>query len=272
MLTAEQQARVVIDQLLTAAGWVVQDGQTKRESDQYVSPLNNYQFGEEFIIQHLTSNQLDKTARACVYTIRRMYSMLKGRELPENEEEHSTAGVEGLFRQVEPINFNPALQIETFDIIVTDEAHSSIPQAVAASVNVNYDFYRVRTEVTDSGSPIEAGYWLQVLDKPTRARRAWRLDDDAGCAPEELARSKRTPDQRRNIARTLRDRWPTGLFPRREALPRTLFPPASAPPGQLRNITNAARVVEILREELRKGNEHTRRAKRLSKECSSGRI
>jgi type I site-specific restriction endonuclease len=26
---------------------------------------------------------------------------------------------------------------------------------------------------------VEAGYWLQVLDKPTRARRDWQLDDHA---------------------------------------------------------------------------------------------
>ena len=57
--------------------------QTKKEFDQYVSPVNNYKFGEEYIVQHLTSNQLDKTARVCICTIQRMYSMLKGRELPE---------------------------------------------------------------------------------------------------------------------------------------------------------------------------------------------
>ncbi len=57
--------------------------QTKKEFDQYISPVNNYKFGEEYIVQHLTSNQLDKTARVCISTIQRMYSMLKGRELPD---------------------------------------------------------------------------------------------------------------------------------------------------------------------------------------------
>jgi type I restriction enzyme R subunit len=100
--------------------------QAKKEFDQYVSPVNNYKFGEEYIVQHLASNQLDRTARVCISTIQRMYSMLKGRDLPEDEEERSTAGVEGLFREVEPIDYNPAFPIETFDIIVTDEAHRSI--------------------------------------------------------------------------------------------------------------------------------------------------
>ncbi len=227
--------------------------QAKKEFDQYVSPVNNYKFGEEYIVQHLASNQLDRTARVCISTIQRMYSMLKGRELPEDDEERSTAGVEGLFREVEPIDYNPAIPIETFDVIVTDEAHRSIynlwrqvleyfdatligltatpnkqtfgffnqnlvmeyghPQAVADGVNVNYDVYRISTEVTEAGSQVEAGYWLQVLDKPTRARRDWQLDDDFEYAPEELDRSVQTPDQIRTIARTLRDRWQTDLFP-----------------------------------------------------------
>ena len=31
--------------------------QTKKEFDQYTSPCNNYKFGEEYIVQHLQSNQ-----------------------------------------------------------------------------------------------------------------------------------------------------------------------------------------------------------------------
>jgi type I restriction enzyme R subunit len=82
--------------------------QTKKEFDQYVSPVNNFKFGEEFIVQHLTSNNLDKTARVCISTIQRMYSMLKGRELPEEVDEESTERAEALFKEPEPIDYNPA--------------------------------------------------------------------------------------------------------------------------------------------------------------------
>ncbi|MCX7668958.1 MAG: DEAD/DEAH box helicase family protein, partial [Anaerolineae bacterium] len=231
--------------------------------DQYVWPVNNYKFGEEYIVQHLTNNRLDKTARVVISTIQRMYSMLKGRELPEEADEESTERAEALFKEPEPIDYNPAFPIETFDIIVTDEAHGSIynlwrqvleyfdayligltatpnkqtfgffnqnlvmeyghPQAVADGVNVNYDVYRIKTEVTEAGSRVEAGYWLQVLDKPTRARRDWQLDDDFEYAPEELDRSVQTPDQIRTVVRTLRDRWQTDLFPQRHELPKTLI-------------------------------------------------
>ncbi|MCE9568689.1 MAG: DEAD/DEAH box helicase family protein, partial [Rhodocyclales bacterium] len=176
--------------------------QTKKEFDQYLSPYNNFKFGEEYIVQHLTINNLDKSARVVICTIQRMYSMLKGRDLPEEEDEHSAEGVESLFADAPPIEYNPAIPIESFDIVVTDEAHRSIyklwrqvldyfdayligltatpnkqtfgffnqnlvmeyghEQAVADGVNVNYDVYRIRTEVTEAGSKVEAGYWVQV--------------------------------------------------------------------------------------------------------------
>jgi type I restriction enzyme R subunit len=262
--------------------------QAKKEFDQYVSPVNNYKFGEEYIVQHLTSNNLDKTARVCISTIQRMFSMLKGRELPEEADEESTAAAESLLDKApEPIDYNPAFPIETFDIIVTDEAHRSIynlwrqvleyfdayligltatpnkqtfgffnqnlvmeyghPQAVADGVNVNYDVYRIKTEVTEAGATVEAGYWLQVLDKPTRARRDWQLDDDFEYAPEELDRSVQTPDQIRTIARTLRDRWQTDLFPQRQELPKTLV--------FAKDDNHAEAIVGILREEWGRGNE-----------------
>ena len=261
--------------------------QTKKEFDQYASPVNNYKFGEEFIVQHLQSNQLDKTARVCICTIQRMYSMLKGRELPDEADEESTERVESLFAEPEPIDYNAAFPVETFDIIVTDEAHRSIynlwrqvleyfdasligltatpnkqtfgffnqnlvmeyghPQAVADGVNVNYDVYRIRTEVSEAGSKVEAGYWLQVLDKPTRVRRDWQLDDDFEYAPEELDRSVQTPDQIRTIARTLRDNWKRDLFPQRRELPKTLV--------FAKDDNHAEAIVGILREEFGRGNE-----------------
>ena len=97
--------------------------QAKKEFDAYVSPYNNYKFGEEYIVQHLQGNNLDTTARVTISTIQRLFSMLKGRELADEDDEHSTEEIESLFKQPEPIAYNPKYPIETFDIIVTDEAH-----------------------------------------------------------------------------------------------------------------------------------------------------
>ena len=81
--------------------------QAKKEFDAYVSPYNNYKFGEEYIVQHLQGNNLDTTARVTISTIQRMFSMLKGRELADEDDEQSTEEIESLFKQPEPIDYNP---------------------------------------------------------------------------------------------------------------------------------------------------------------------
>ena len=90
--------------------------QTLKEFQQYVSPYNNFKFSEEYIVQRLTSNALDTTAKVCISTIQRLYSMLKGKDLAEEDEEESVEGLEKVFKEVEPIEYNSAIPIETFDI------------------------------------------------------------------------------------------------------------------------------------------------------------
>jgi len=261
--------------------------QTKKEFDQYVSPYNNYTFGEEYIVQHLTSNQLDSSARVVICTIQRMYSMLKGRELPDEDEEHSTEDAEVLFKDTPPLDYNPAFPIESFDIVITDEAHRSIyhlwrqvleyfdayligltatpskqtfgffnqnlvmeyghSQAVADGVNVNYDVYRIRTEVSEQGSTVEAGYYVQLLDRQTRRRSDWQLDEDFAYDPAELDRAVQTPDQIRTVVRTFRDRLFGEIFPGRTEVPKTLV--------FAKDDNHAEAIVQILREEFGKGNE-----------------
>ena len=260
--------------------------QTKKEFDAYASPYNNYKFGEEYIVQHLQSNQLDTSARVVICTIQRMFSMLKGRELAEEADEESTERIEGLFKDPEPIGYNPAIPIESFDIVVTDEAHRSIynlwrqvleyfdayligltatpnkqtfgffnqnlvmeyghAQAVADGVNVNYDVYRIKTEVGESGAKVDKGFWLETQDKATRRKTAWQLNDDFEYQPEELDRAVQTPDQIRTVVRTLRDRWQPDMFPARTELPKTLI--------FAKDDNHAEKIVEILREEFGRGN------------------
>ncbi|KQB58938.1 MULTISPECIES: type I restriction-modification enzyme R subunit C-terminal domain-containing protein [Acidovorax] len=261
--------------------------QTKKEFDAYASPYNNYKFGEEYIVQHLQGGQLDTSARVVICTIQRMFSMLKGRELAEEADEESTERIEGLFKDPEPIGYNPAIPIESFDIVVTDEAHRSIynlwrqvleyfdayligltatpnkqtfgffnqnlvmeyghAQAVADGVNVNYDVYRIKTEVGESGAKVDKGFWLETQDKATRRKTAWQLDDDFEYQPEELDRAVQTPDQIRTVVRTLRDRWQPDMFPQRQELPKTLI--------FAKDDNHAEKIVETLREEFGRGNE-----------------
>ncbi len=261
--------------------------QTKKEFDQYASPYNSFKFGEEFIVQHLQGSQVDTSARVVICTIQRMFSLLKGKALPPEADEESTEGLESLFKDPEPLRYNPAFPIELFDIVVTDEAHRSIynlwrqvleyydaylvgltatpnkqtfgffnqnlvmeyghTQAVADGVNVNYDVYRIQTEVTERGAKVEKGFWLETVDKATRRKSAWQLDEDFEYDPNELDRSVQTPDQIRKVITTFRDKLPIEIFPGRTEVPKTLI--------FAKDDNHAEKIVEILREEFAKGNE-----------------
>ncbi|MGA8010480.1 MAG: DEAD/DEAH box helicase family protein, partial [Thiomonas sp.] len=261
--------------------------QTLKEFQQYVSPYNNFKFSEEYIVQRLQGNQIDTTARVCICTIQRMYAMLKGKDLPDDLEEESVDQLGKLFKEPEPIEYNPAIPIETFDIIVTDEAHRSIynlwaqvleyfdatligltatpgkqtfgffhqnlvmeynhEMAVADGVNVNYDVYRIKTAITEQGSKVEAGYYVEKQERDTRKTRWEELDDDFAYDPNQLDRDVVTPDQIRTIVHTFRDKLFSEIFPGRTEVPKTLI--------FAKDDNHAENIVEILREEFGKGNE-----------------
>lgn len=261
--------------------------QTLKEFQQYVSPYNNFKFTEEFIVQRLTSNQLDTTARVCIGTIQGLYSMLKGRELAEEDEETSVAGLERLAKKPDPIDYNPAIPIETFDIIVTDECHRSIynlwaqvleyfdayligltatpnkqtfgffnqnlvmeynhEQAVADGVNVNYDVYRIRTAITQAGSKVDSGFYVEKRDRETRATRWEQLDDDFPYDPDQLDRDVVAVDQIRTIIKTFKEKLFTEIFPGRTWVPKTLI--------FAKDDSHAEDIVKIVREEFGKGND-----------------
>ncbi len=102
--------------------------QTVNEFQQYVSPYTNYKFTEEFNVQRLTKNTVDPASKVVVTTIQRLYSMLKGEEefQEENEEQSMFEAESPLVSEPLPVVYNPKIPIETFDVIVVDECHRSI--------------------------------------------------------------------------------------------------------------------------------------------------
>ena len=261
--------------------------QTLKEFQQYVSPYNNFKFSEEFIVQRLTSKNLDFTARVCICTIQRLYSMLKGEDLAEEDEEKSVQGLENIYDEVPPIEYNPAIPIETFDFIITDECHRSIynlwrqvleyfdayligltatpgkqtlgffnknlvmeyghEEAVADGVNVNYDVYRIKTEITEKGSTVEAGYYIDKRDRETREVRWEQLDEDLEYNKKQLDRDVVAVDQIRTVISTFRDKLFTDIFPGRTEVPKTVI--------FAKDDSHAEDIVKIVRDEFAKGND-----------------
>jgi type I restriction enzyme, R subunit len=85
-------------------------------------------------VQRLTSNVIDPVGKVTITTIQRLYSMLKGEEYEEENEEQSLFEMDSpLTLTLSPegergltVEYNPDIPIETYDFIVTDECHRSI--------------------------------------------------------------------------------------------------------------------------------------------------
>ena len=262
--------------------------QTLKEFQQFVSPVNNYKFTEEYIVQHLTSNTLDKSARVVIGTIQRIYSMLKGEPAPAPDlDDLPIDAAETLFKQPVPVEYNPAFPIEEFDFIITDECHRSIynlwrqvleyfdasligltatpskqtfgffnqnlvmeyshEKAVADGVNVGSDIYRIQTQITDAGSKVDAGYFVDKRDRQTRKVRWEQLDEVLAYDAADLDRDVVAPDQIRTVLTAFRDRLFTDIFPGRTDVPKTLI--------FAKDDTHADDIVQICREVFGKGND-----------------
>ena len=102
--------------------------QARNEFQQYASPYTQYNFTEEFNVQRLTGNAIEPAAKVVITTIQRLYSILKGEEefQEENEEQSMFEAGSPLVAEPLPVVYNPAIPIETFDFIVIDECHRSI--------------------------------------------------------------------------------------------------------------------------------------------------
>lgn len=185
------------------------------------------------------------------------------------------------------VKFQGKIPIETFDFIIVDECHRSIynlwrqvleyfdsfiigltatpsnqtigffnknlvmeydhNRAVADKVNVGFDVYRIKTQTTEKGGIIEAGFYVDKRDKQTRKVRWEKLDEDIEYASDQLDRSIVVKDQIRTIIREFKDKLFTDIFPGRTEVPKTLI--------FAKDDSHAEDITEIVREEFGKGND-----------------
>ncbi|MBS0440476.1 MAG: DEAD/DEAH box helicase family protein [Proteobacteria bacterium] len=234
--------------------------QTLKEYQNFDPPGAAHKFDKTYIVQHLHGNRIDPDAKVVITTIQRLYAMLRGEELDESAEEASafetwSGGEVDDEGELRPVVYNPAVPIEHFDVIVTDECHRSIyglwrqvleyfdahligltatpsahtlgffqrnlvaeypyEQSVVDGVNVGFEVYRIRTRVGEQGGTVDASYHVPVRDRRTRALRYKQLDADLPYAKQDLDSSVTVPDQIRLVLRTFREKLFTELFPGR---------------------------------------------------------
>jgi type I restriction enzyme R subunit len=264
--------------------------QTRHEFEDFRPPGTGRSFTELYNVQRLGPAGLDKDASVVIATIQRVYSLLTGRELSDEDEEKS--GFEaGASEPQRTVRYNPTIPIESFDLIITDECHRSIygtwrqvleyfdafivgltatpslhtmgffgsnlvaqypyERSVADGVNVPYEIYRIRTDIGEHGGAVPKGYQVPVRDKRTRAERYEELDQDLAYTAQELDRSVVVPNQIRTVLEAYRDSLFTELFPGRSEVPKTLI--------FCKDDHHAEEVVGIVREVFGLGNDFAKK-------------
>ena len=220
-------------------------------------------FARDYNVQRLASSTIDQGAQVCISTIQRMYSILNGEPIDESAEDVSLNEVQQTNKQEKFVRYNPAVPVETFDVIIIDECHRSIynlwkqvldyfdafligltatpdkrtfgffnenivaeytyEQSVADGVNVGYDVYEIETEITQKGAELKAKEWVDHRDRATRKRRWGETEEDTAYTGKELDRSVVNVSQIRKVIQAMKTAVETQIFPARKEVPKTLI-------------------------------------------------
>ncbi len=103
--------------------------QALKEFQAYTTPDDGRKFTELYNVTNLTHNKFEPVNKVVITTIQRLYSILRGEESFDEEQEEGSAFTgsgSALVREPPPVAYNPLLPPEFFDVVVVDECHRSI--------------------------------------------------------------------------------------------------------------------------------------------------
>jgi len=258
--------------------------QTIAEFQNYRTPGDGRRFTEIYNVDKLTSAGMLGSSDVVVSTIQRVYSVLRGNDVTEGDDPGLDDYVPDA---PVTVSYSTDLPPEAFDLVIVDEAHRSIygvwrgvleyfdahvigltatpgkqtfaffrqnlvseytyPQSVADRVNVDFDLYRIRTEISDRGSTIDAGTIVPKIDRRTRQQRLEAIEEDLEYTERQLDRAVTARSQIRLVLETFRDRLFTEIFPGRSTVPKTLI--------FAKDDAHAEEIVTTVREVFGKGND-----------------
>jgi type I restriction enzyme R subunit len=258
--------------------------QTLAEFGNYRTPDDGRRFTEIYNVDKLTSAGMLTSTHIAISTIQRVYRVLEGKPVPEDDDPTLDDATPA---EPVTVRYSSALPPEAFDLVIVDEAHRSIyglwrgvleyfdahvvgltatpgkqtfgffrqnlvseytyPQSVADGVNVDFDLYRISTEISQQGSRIEAGTVVPKVDRRTRVQRLEQLDEELEYTSRQLDRAVTSTSQIRLVLETFRDRLFTEIFPGRSVVPKTLI--------FCKDDAHAEEVVTTVREVFGKGND-----------------
>ncbi|MGW6687477.1 DEAD/DEAH box helicase family protein [Streptomyces sp. NPDC054961] len=166
------------------------------EFRKFTTPDDGRKFSDIYNVERLGAAGLQDSSSVVICTIQKMYRLLTGEQLVDDDpvdEANDDTAYEESYAAAQPIKvgYNPAVPIESFDLIIVDECHRSIyglwravleyfdthlvgltatptlqtlgffgrnlvseytyPQAVADGVNVDFDVIRIHTDLRENG-------------------------------------------------------------------------------------------------------------------------
>lgn len=228
--------------------------QAEGEFKKYLPQDDNRLFPELYGITRLSSSFIPTDSQVYISTIQRLYSVLKGTELDERDEEENPEEKKWTQKEPMPVVYNEKTPMEFFDFVVIDECHRSIynlwkqvldyfdalqigltatpdnrtfgyfnqnlvcdygyQKAVEDGVLVPYNVFEISTRITRLGSKIELGEYVENREKLTR-RKFWEtVDEDVVYSSRQLDDKVVNVNQIRLIVQAVRDQLPV-IFPDR---------------------------------------------------------
>ncbi len=260
--------------------------QAEREFLAYRPTDDNRSFSQIYGVHRLKSSYIPYGVQICIGTIQRMYSILKGKELDENEEETSFNKKEAEDSETpKEVDYNAKYPPEFFDCIIVDECHRSIynvwkqvldyfdsfiigltatpDKRTFAFFNENVvSEYSREQAIIDNVNVGEDVFlietaigkntthimkqMIEVRSRLSRKKRWKQLDEDVDYTSSQLDRSVVNPSQIRTVIRTFKDNV-FMLFRGRKEVPKTLI--------FAKTDSHADDIIQIVREEFGEGNE-----------------
>ncbi len=214
---------------------------------------NGDPFNTIYTVNRLKSSKVPSDSNVVISTIQRLFSLLTGQEIVDNDDDDDT-----ITSEVQ-LTGTMKLPPDFFDLIIIDECHRSIygnwkkvleyfqtakfigltatpvpetkaffnknivvnytlEQSIVDGVNVDYRVYRIKTEATENGGAILKGDKLRRETRYTGKVETIRNEETKNYTKEELNRSIINPAQIKLVLETYRDAVYTEMFidPQRE--------------------------------------------------------
>ena len=215
---------------------------------------NGEAFNTIYTVNRLKSSTIPKDSNVVISTIQRLFSLLKGEEIVDNDDDDADDATGEV-----TLPDNPKLPHDYFDMIVIDECHRSIygnwrkvleyfdtarligltatpipetmaffnnnrivnytlEKSIVDGVNVDNRVYRIKTEATENGGAIMQGEHVKVESRYTGKTEEVSSKETKNYSKTELNRSIVNLSQIKLILTTYRDAVYTEMFndPQRE--------------------------------------------------------